>query len=119
MNRADALKLCRYVHAATPAQKLEEYTPQAWADILEDLPCGFDEARAAVVAIKRRQVFVDCSDIIAEVRAMRDERIRLSPPPPPPPELLDDPQAYRDYLRESARAIADGEPERKAIGGGR
>lgn len=119
MNRADAIKLCRYVHAVTPAQKLDEYTPQAWADILEDLPCSFDDARAAVVAIKRRQVFVDCSDIIAEVRAMRAERIRLNPPPPPPPELLDDPAAYREYLRESARAAADGEQDRKAITGPR
>lgn len=119
MNRADAIKLCRYVHAATPAQKLDEYTPQAWADILEDLPCGFDEGRAAVVAIKRRQVFVDCSDIIAEVRAARDERIRLNPPPAPPPELLDDPEAYRAHLRESVRAAAEGTPEPKAIGGRR
>ena len=119
MNRTDAIKLCRYVHAATPAQKLDEYTPQAWADILEDLPCGFDEARAAVVAIKRRQVFVDCSDIIAQVRAMRDERIRQAPPDPPPPELLDDERAYREYLRESARQVADGEPGPRAIGGAR
>ena len=69
------------------------------------------------MAIKRRQVFVDCSDIIAEVRAMRDERIRLNPPPAPPPELLDDPEAYREHLRESVRAVADGKPERRAIGG--
>jgi hypothetical protein len=119
VNRADAIKLCRYVHAATPAQKLDEYTPNAWADILEDLPCGFDEGRAAVVAIKRRQVFVDCSDIIAEVRAVREERIRLNPPAAPPPELLDDPEAYRAHLREATRAAADGEPERRAIGGAR
>jgi hypothetical protein len=119
VNRADAIKLCRYVHAATPAQKLDEYTPQAWADILEDLPCGFDEARGAVVAIKRRQVFVDCSDIIAEVRAVRDARIRLHPPPPPPPELIDDPAAYGEYLRESTRAAADGTSGRQAITGPR
>ena len=119
MNRADAIKLCRYVHAATPAQKLDEYTPQAWADILEDLPCGFDDARAAVVAIKRRQVFVDCSDIIAEVRAMRDERIRQHPPPAPPPELLDDPEAYRQHLRDSARAAAEGSDGPRAFGGAR
>jgi hypothetical protein len=119
VNRADAIKLCRYVHAITPGQKLDEYTPQAWADILEDLPCSFDEARSVVINIKRRQVFVDCSEIVAEVRAVRDERIRLNPPPAPPPELLDDPEAYRQHLRDSTRLAADGEPERKAIGGAR
>lgn len=119
MNRVDAIKLCRYVHAATPAQKLDEYTPQAWADILEDLPCGFDDARAAVVAIKRRQVFVDCSDIIAEVRAMRDERLRATPLPPAPPELLDDGPAYVAWIERETRRIADGEPGPRAIGGSR
>lgn len=80
MTREEAIGLCRYVHAATPAQRLDEYTPQAWADILADEPAPagsvpqprtFDECRRAVVAIKRRQPFVDCSDIVAEVRAAR------------------------------------------------
>ena len=119
MNRADAIRLCRYVHAATPAQKLDEYTPQAWADILEDLPCSFDDARAAVIAIKRRQVFVDCSDIIAEVRRIRDERLERTPLPPVPPEVLDNGPAYLEWREREIRRIADGEPERKAIGGSR
>lgn len=118
MNRADAIKLCRYVHAATPGQRLDEYTPQAWADILEDLPCGFDDARAAVVAIKRRQVFVDCSDIIAEVRHMQDDRLARNPVQAPPAELLDDPRAYAEYLARETRRITSGEPSLRAIEGG-
>lgn len=117
MNRADVVLLCRYVYAATPGQKLDKYTPDVWADILEDLPCSLDEAKRAVVAIKRRQVFVDPSDIIAEVRSARDARILENPPPPPPAELCDDPAGYIRYLRAAIRAAADGASPVRAIGG--
>ena len=77
MNRADAIKLCRYVHAACPGQRLDEYTPQAWADILDGLNFSFDEARQAVISVKRRQPFVDCSEIIAECKRLRAATLEI------------------------------------------
>lgn len=75
MTRDEAIGLCRYVHAVCPAQRLDEYTPQGWADILAGLPWTLDEARAAVVAVKRRQPFVDPSEIIAECKRARAVRV--------------------------------------------
>jgi hypothetical protein len=64
-------KLCRYVAAACPGQSWDEFTADVWA---ETIPGDFtlDECRSAVIALKRRQKWIDVSDIVAEVR--RDRR---------------------------------------------
>ena len=70
MNDTDLTKLCRYIAALSPAQQWDEFTADVWADVL---PRDFtlEECQAAVIEVKRRQPWVDPSDIIAAVRRAR------------------------------------------------
>ena len=40
MNHAESILLCRTVAAYCPAQKFDALTPDAWHDLLGDLPLG-------------------------------------------------------------------------------
>lgn len=73
MTRADAVKLCAWIEAACPSQRMAELTPDVWCTIL---PASFtlDEALGAAVAIIRRgERWVDIGAIIAEVRRARGD----------------------------------------------
>jgi hypothetical protein len=72
----EAVQIAEYVQAACPAQKFGEYTPDVWGEILA--PYGVDEARAAVIAVARRQRFVSPAEIVTEIRERRAERIELA-----------------------------------------
>jgi hypothetical protein len=92
VNDTDLTKLCRYVAALSPAQQWDEYTVDAWADVL---PRDFtlDECRAAVIEVKRRQPWVDPSSIIDQVRRARrpaEEAAHLA--------TVLDPDAYRAQI---------------------
>jgi hypothetical protein len=104
-------KLCRYIKAACPAQAMDEFTADVWAEILPGhytLP----ECRAAVIAIKQRQPYVDVSDIIAEVKRTRhaaEDRQSIR-------KLLD-PAAYRAQVEAAdARTLALIEAETRRRG---
>jgi len=103
---SETVILTEYVRACCPQQHFGEYTPDAWHDILGDL--RLEDCRAAVVAIKQHSAFVDPSEIRAEVKYIRQQRIREAGGiPAPPPELVDDPPAYRAALRAAAVALGD------------
>jgi len=70
MTCEEVTKLCRYIKAACPSQSMDEFTPVVWTEILP-AHYSLDECRAAVIAIKQRQTWVDVSDIIAEVKRAR------------------------------------------------
>jgi hypothetical protein len=72
----EAVQIAEYVAAACPAQKFGEYTPDVWGEILA--PYAVDEARAAVIAVARRQPFVSPAEIVTEIRERRAERIALA-----------------------------------------
>src|SRR6266487_3205722 len=55
----EAVALCRFTSACCPAQKFDEYTPDAWGLILADV--RFEDAKAAVVEIKKNSTWVDPS----------------------------------------------------------
>ena len=114
MTPSETVTLARYVRACCPQQRMDEFTPDVWHDLLGDLSLA--ACREAVVNVAKRQPFVAPAEIRAEVRRIRDERLHLNPVPPPPPELLDDPAAYNRHLRDSAKRIADGRPSLRAIG---
>ena len=61
MTHEEVVKLCRYIQAACPSQAFDDYTPEVWAEML---PARYtlDECRAAVIAIKQRQAYVDVSE---------------------------------------------------------
>ncbi|WP_267244391.1 hypothetical protein [Streptomyces sp. PR69] len=73
MTEEEAVQIAEYVAAACPAQKFGEYTPDVWGEILA--PYSINEARAAVIAVARRQPFVSPAEIVTEIRDRRAERI--------------------------------------------
>lgn len=81
----------------------------AWLQALGDL--SYRDCEAAVVAH-----YADSTDWIMpahirhRVKEIRRIRLQDTEIPAPPPELLNNPPAYRAWLREAARRIADGEP---------
>ena len=115
MTPQETLMLTRYVKACCPQQAIDEYTPDAWHDLLGDLALA--DCRAGVTAVARRQPFVAPAEIRAEVKRIRDDRLARTPLPAPPAELADDPERYRRALAANVARFADGLTVRKAIAG--
>jgi hypothetical protein len=113
MTPKEAVLLTRYVKACCPQQQIDEYTPDAWFDILGDLDLG--DCKAAAAEVARHQPFVAPSEIRAEVRRVRDARMDAAEIPAPPPELTNDPDAYRAALHASRVAAADGRDPSAAL----
>lgn len=111
MTPEETLLLTRYVKACCPQQTIDEYTPDAWHDLLGDLSLA--DCRAAVATVTRAQPFCAPSEIRAEVRRVRDERIDRAKIPAPPPEVANgDRETYRAALHAARVAVADGrDPE--------
>lgn len=105
MNPEDILKLGRAVAAICPAQKWDEHSPAAWLELLGDL--RYEDARQAVFNLGRQQPFIAPSDIIKEVKRIREERIKNNPLPDPPDDLTV-PQ-FIAWKRLTLKAVADGE----------
>lgn len=107
MTPEEAVTLCGMTAAACPSQKFNDYTPDVWGEILIDI--RFVDAKEAMYAIKRRQPWVDPSEIIAEVKRIRRKRIDEYGPIPPPPDLdPDDWRAFQKWQADATRAIGDG-----------
>ena len=115
MNRAEVVALCRIVRAYCPAQAMDEYTPDAWFDVL----CGLRSVDAvdAVKHLARSQSFIDPSQIRARVRYVRHDREERGRPSLVAPdwigELEDGPAqtiAYEKWLDRELRSLADGNP---------
>jgi hypothetical protein len=97
---ADVTALCRYAAAAAPAQQWDEFTADVWTDILRPYDFTLEECRAAVVAIKRRQQWVDVSDVIAEVKLARRPAAEAAWV-----HTLADPAAYRAHIEAQDSAF--------------
>ncbi len=106
MTPSEAIKLCRLVKACCPQQQIDEYTPDAWGELLGDL--RLVDCVDAVKDIARRQAFIAPCEIRDQVRRIRNERIDRAGTLTPPPELSDG--DYGRWLYETRRAIADGGP---------
>lgn len=111
MNPTESLALIRFVRAACPQQKLDEYTPDAWHELLADLP--FADCKAAVIELAKRQPFVSPAEIRTEVRRARNERCRAN---------MADPEYERDdvagglaAIRSHRRALGDGNTVEPAV----
>lgn len=109
MSPEEAVKICAFTSACCPAQKFDEYTPDAWGLILADV--RFEDAKAAVVEIKKNSTWVDPSDIIREVKRVRSARIAQHGEIVPPADLdPDNVLEYTKWLRAAREAIGDGNP---------
>jgi hypothetical protein len=118
MTPREAVLLTRYVKACCPQQSIDEYTPDAWHDLLGDL--SLDECRQAAAAVAKRQPFVAPAEIRAEVRAVREARIARLPIPAPDPDLAVNEADYRKALMRIRTELGNGTVWPKAIpaGGG-
>ncbi len=67
------MQLAKYIHALCPQQAMDEYTAEAWHDVLGEF--GLAECHAAVVSIAKRQPFIAPSEVITEVE--RERRAQL------------------------------------------
>lgn len=100
--------LARYVRALCPQQKFDEYTPDAWHDIL--FPFLLEEARTAAATIASRQPFVSPGEIATEIRRTRADRMARHTDPTPRADP-DNPAAYQAELAASRLAVATGQQE--------
>lgn len=81
MTPDETVILARYVRALCPQQKFDEYTPDAWHDILGDYQLA--DARQAAASVARRQPFVAPAEIaheIAKIRSTRTHDFVYEPP---------------------------------------
>ncbi len=76
MTPTEMVMLTRFVKACCPQQKIDDYTPDAWFDLLGHL--GLTECREAAGAVARRQPFVAPSEIIREIAAAESVNKRHS-----------------------------------------
>ena len=107
MNAREAVVLFGLAQNYFPTLHGNEYTPDAWADILDDIT--FDDARAALIALcKREKPFTSVGEIRTEARKMRRQRIDQAGELTPPDHLTDEEQ--RRWLGDTRRAIGDGKP---------
>ena len=113
MTPSETVILTRYVKALCPAQAIDEFTPDAWHDVLGGYT--LDDCRSSAALAAATRPFVAPADIIAEVRRKRRAELqraaseRVLAPAREQREALEDPRP----LRETIRAIVSryGRPE--------
>ncbi|MFF5703453.1 hypothetical protein ACFY7H_13230 [Streptomyces sp. NPDC012794] len=110
MTPDETVVLARYVRALCPQQKFDEYTPDAWHDVLGDYP--LTAARRAAATVARRQPFISPAEIIEVIEQQRAENASDFQGPGLPAEVPDadpdDPVAYIAALRAQRYRAADG-----------
>lgn len=112
MNAAEALKICRLAKALSPAQAVDEYTPDAWALVLRNT--RYVDAEQALVELGGEREWIHVSHIKGRVKGIRDARSRaFGTPPDPPHEIGGDPEAYHHWYVQTMRAVRDGDLTRE------
>lgn len=101
----EAVTLCRLAKAMCPQQAVDDFTPDAWHMLLDDI--RFEDAKAALVELCKIQPFVAPAEIRTRVRKIRSDRVRAYGPIDVPSGLSD--AEYLEFMRTTTRRIADGE----------
>lgn len=118
MNHQEAVILTRYTKACCPQQAIDEYTPDAWFDLLGDL--DLEDCKQAVARVAKVQPFVAPAEIRAEVRRLRESRIpEVAHLPLPSGEVADNGRSYAEALQHIVNRLADGRMPFHAIRGGK
>lgn len=63
--------LVAYVTQIQPAQAIDEYTADAWFDILGDAEATFEDLKAAAVAVAKAEPWIYPSAILAELKTIQ------------------------------------------------
>lgn len=87
-----------------------------WLQLIGDLNHA-DAVQAIQEHYRESRDWLMPADIRRRVKAIRGARLSALPEPVPPPELLEDDDAYREWVRKETKRIADGKPDLRAIGG--
>lgn len=106
MTPDETVILARYVRALCPQQKFDEYTPDAWHDVLRDFT--LPEARTAAATIAGRQPFVSPGEIATEARKQRRALVTLDAETEPPAADPNNVPLYLRQLRTHRRNVATG-----------
>lgn len=102
MDITETTRLCRAIASIKPAQHMDDETPAFWSLILAGV--RYEDARQAVITLGGKQRFIDPSDILAEVKRVRTDRIERAGE-----EAISELTMRLDGDRRAAiRAIADG-----------
>ncbi|NUO42374.1 MAG: hypothetical protein HOV82_10080 [Streptomyces sp.] len=104
MTPDETVILARYVRALCPQQKFDEYTPDAWHDVLGEHT--LTDARQAAARVAKRQPFVAPSEIVAEIGTIRKERTHDFVYEPPGGDT--DPN-YLERYRQQLAATGNGQ----------
>lgn len=109
MTPEESVLLIRYVRALCPQQKFDEFTPDAWHDILA--PYDLNEIRAAAARhIRAGNAFIAVGEIAAEISKARNDRLDRHTEAEPPTGDTGD-ATYKAALLAERKAIADGRTE--------
>ena len=111
MTPQEALTVLRKVMAYQPNQRVDELTPDAWAESLAD-----HDVRDALDAVKRlalaprtqyRPPFIEIGDVVNECRHVESERIerRRRYLDDVPGEIYGDEFAYAEWLRQKYKEL--------------
>lgn len=112
MNAAESLRICRLAKALSPAQAVDEYTPDAWAIVLASV--RYIDAEQALMELGGEQEWIHVSHIKKRVKRIRDQRsTAFGTPTDPPPEASADPEVYHRWYAETVRAVRDGDLTRE------
>lgn len=114
MNIQESILLLRKVRAHCPSQKIDEYTPEAWAEALADM--SYRDANDAVVWIVRqpldlgRSRYIEPGHLIGALPQVRRNRRIQFGDIVTPPELQNSEcyQQEHEYHRQVHRMITDG-----------
>ncbi|MGA5820896.1 zinc finger domain-containing protein [Kitasatospora sp. NPDC094028] len=113
MNHTEAVILVRYVRALCPQQRFDEYSPDAWHDLLGDYE--LDACKEAVIEIARRQPWIAPAEIITEVKRARTSKLDYFRYEPNPGETS---AQFTRNLRAQIAAVINGSrpPELPNVG---
>lgn len=106
MTPDEALRLCRLAKAASPAQAVDEYTPDLWALVLQ--PWRLVDAEQALAELASEQEWIHVSHVVARVKRMCSDRVKRYFANVSPPSGLSDAE-YSEWQRRTIQGIADGD----------
>lgn len=115
MNAEEALRICRLAKAISPAQAVDDFTPEAWAVVLR--PHQYADAELALEQLGGEQEWIHVSHVVRRIKRIRAGRLSaFGDLPAPPADLADRPVEYQAWQADLVRRIADGRPvERPAL----
>ncbi|HET7388165.1 MAG TPA: hypothetical protein VFJ19_16040 [Nocardioidaceae bacterium] len=108
MRPTEVVMLTGYLRAHFPSQPVDEYTTEALEELLAPYPAA--DAKQAVLTIAQRgEKWCSPTDVQAEIRRIRAQRVADYGPIEPPADLdPDNVVGYQRWLGAMHKGIADG-----------